>query len=749
MSFSRTFYSTNTSLGLTSKDTFKDYLNNRSINDREKPNHNYSKQKSSIVKPNNFSNLETPSSYNLSNNFNSTLSYFNLKPKPNRTSSLDTSSKRFQFNNLTQKQNENQDYESKHHHNNERSISKNTLQRRLSIKSPEHYDIHGNPGSRISNITSVNKSLLPPNLTKKKTLVLDLDETLIHADFKRPRKQPTMTVKVNIDGTNADVFVFMRPYVKEFLEKMSHHYEIMIFTASLPNYANAIIDRLPNSKVIVHRLYRHHCFKTEREVYIKEMKKLGRDIKDVIIIDNNPPSYTFDVFNGIPILSWHDDQNDNELLKMIPMLEFLSKVDDVRDYIQKFIYGNFINYLVVSRTILEENKKAENNNTSSYNQTDQNKQTQQATNNLKYQYNNYFNKQPHQAYSQQYSQQITEREKELEPSIKDKTPKQENVRLTNDQQLNNKHTSQFQKYQDRPYTTQHSQDVSQTNNMNVSSPNKSFNLNKKEIDDYTALLNSYNRSKVITPSSDSSNKYQNNTNKNINNISVSENYKKSPMTTTYNDTEYKYNQRPATSYNQSLKQDLSASKYSNYNFSEMSNEINKFIETHDYDSFKVGLNNRLKNYSNNTPTFIKQHSYINKDDNMMKSKYNLNDNSVSKPTIVNNTPSYLYNRSFNLNTSTKVDTNKYYTNFPASTSSSKDNYNERINNARNVSLPHSNTSDYLSYNSLKNSSVNRSYNNLGQSSITKTHFERTPSSNLWSMTNSSKYNYDDLIRGKY
>lgn len=94
-----------------------------------------------------------------------------------------------------------------------------------------------------------------------------------------------MTIKINIEGTWAEVYVFIRPHVKEFLQKMAALYELVIFTASLPNYANEIIDRLPNSSLINSRLYRQHCNKTERDIYIKEMKKLGRNIKDVIIID--------------------------------------------------------------------------------------------------------------------------------------------------------------------------------------------------------------------------------------------------------------------------------------------------------------------------------------------------------------------------------------------------------------------------------------------------------------------------------
>ena len=44
--------------------------------------------------------------------------------------------------------------------------------------------------------------------------------------------------------------------------------------------------------------------------YIKDLKKLGRDLKDIIIVDNSPLSYSFNQENGLPILAWFDDKND-------------------------------------------------------------------------------------------------------------------------------------------------------------------------------------------------------------------------------------------------------------------------------------------------------------------------------------------------------------------------------------------------------------------------------------------------------
>jgi RNA polymerase II subunit A small phosphatase-like protein len=77
---------------------------------------------------------------------------------------------------------------------------------------------------------------LPPKAkhhANKKTLVLDLDETLVHSGFKQFHRRSDMLLKIVFDNKMHDVHVLIRPGVDEFLEKMSRHYELVIFTASL------------------------------------------------------------------------------------------------------------------------------------------------------------------------------------------------------------------------------------------------------------------------------------------------------------------------------------------------------------------------------------------------------------------------------------------------------------------------------------------------------------------------------------
>lgn len=83
-------------------------------------------------------------------------------------------------------------------------------------------------------------------------------------------------------------------------------------------------------------LFREHCTYKSNS-YVKDLARMGRDLKDLIIVDNLPHSYRFQEDNGIPISSWYDDQEDRELECLADLLRNLSKVEDVRPYIRKIV----------------------------------------------------------------------------------------------------------------------------------------------------------------------------------------------------------------------------------------------------------------------------------------------------------------------------------------------------------------------------------------------------------------------------
>ena len=200
------------------------------------------------------------------------------------------------------------------------------------------------PTNRSNKLNS-EKLLLPPKskeFSNKKTLILDLDETLVHSSFT-PFEKNDIVLNVDFEGVMYNIYVLVRPDAELFLKTVGKLFEVVIFTASIIKYASPLLDILDKEKNIKYRLYRDQCTFING-IYIKDLKKCKRSLKDLIIVDNSPIAYTFDSDNGLPIKTWIEDPDDREIMKLVPILEFLSKTKDVRKFIEQFVYNNKILY---------------------------------------------------------------------------------------------------------------------------------------------------------------------------------------------------------------------------------------------------------------------------------------------------------------------------------------------------------------------------------------------------------------------
>ncbi|POS71046.1 dullard-like phosphatase domain-containing protein [Diaporthe helianthi] len=260
--------------------------------------------------------------------------------------------------------------------------------RRGTAGNPQQKDISAHlksPTSPVGALTKYPKTPAPPRpliprrqpsyinveadaQTPQKTLILDLDETLIHSMSKGGRMSTGHMVEVKLNTTYVGVggqasigpqhpilyYVHKRPHCDDFLRRVSvdlasvvrrrqytredadagHQvckwFNLVVFTASVQEYADPVIDWLESErKFFSARYYRQHC--TFRHgAFIKDLSAVEPDLSKVMILDNSPLSYMFHQDNAIPIQGWINDPTDNDLQHLIPLFEGLQYVSDVR-----------------------------------------------------------------------------------------------------------------------------------------------------------------------------------------------------------------------------------------------------------------------------------------------------------------------------------------------------------------------------------------------------------------------------------
>ena len=168
----------------------------------------------------------------------------------------------------------------------------------------------------------LNEPFIKEPSTKEYTLVLDLDETLIHFSANGDEGQ-----------------LFFRPYLFEFLESVSQFYEIIIFTAGLKEYAKIVLDLIENrlgKKIFDYRLYRENTLPNDEGVFIKDLSKIGRSLLKIIIVDNTRDNYELQKNNGIEIKSYYgfdfkkmdllEEENNKDIIDDDNCLDELKKI---------------------------------------------------------------------------------------------------------------------------------------------------------------------------------------------------------------------------------------------------------------------------------------------------------------------------------------------------------------------------------------------------------------------------------------
>lgn len=171
--------------------------------------------------------------------------------------------------------------------------------------------------------------LLPENLEvtiqKKKTLVINLTKTLIQTDYRM--------------GHGFEVI--KRPGLHRFLQEMGKIYEVVIFGTEDTTFVEEICEKLDHFEMNIRFKLGKEATRLENGKYIKDLRYLNRNLKNVIVVDFDLDNVKYTPYNAVIIPEFTGDVKDRELLNIIPFLKEMSKqnITDVPKELEK--YGNF------------------------------------------------------------------------------------------------------------------------------------------------------------------------------------------------------------------------------------------------------------------------------------------------------------------------------------------------------------------------------------------------------------------------
>ena len=185
----------------------------------------------------------------------------------------------------------------------------------------------------------------PPYITtptkKKYTLVLDLNNTLINYEND------------DMDNINNNSTFILRPGLLSFLNTLQPIYEIISFTNESKEISDKYLKEIEgNKKYFDFNLYKEHNILIGRNL-VKDISKIGRDMKKTIIVDKLYENIKATPQNGILIKPYfgEKDKNDTVLFELKKLLILFHKMgyEDIRVAIKN--YANDIKYKITCDNI--------------------------------------------------------------------------------------------------------------------------------------------------------------------------------------------------------------------------------------------------------------------------------------------------------------------------------------------------------------------------------------------------------------
>lgn len=156
--------------------------------------------------------------------------------------------------------------------------------------------LHHCPRRQNRNNLIRNQIIRAPSKKRNLQIVLDLDMTLVFCSVKKPEalhgntaninqtEMPEFTKVLNKE-IKAEIYVYKRPHLREFLRDLSQLGQISIFTHHQQSYADPIIDKIdPDRKLIKHRFYSENCIRNGDGEILKDMRVLEPMVENTQLV---------------------------------------------------------------------------------------------------------------------------------------------------------------------------------------------------------------------------------------------------------------------------------------------------------------------------------------------------------------------------------------------------------------------------------------------------------------------------------
>jgi RNA polymerase II subunit A small phosphatase-like protein len=162
-------------------------------------------------------------------------------------------------------------------------------------------------------------------------LVLDLDETLVHAsevELGRPA-----------DFRVHDYHVYRRPHLQAFLDHVLARFQVGVWTSSSPRYAEAVVAAVFPPRTLRFVWASPRCSLSRDWISghylprkrLAKLKRHGYRLERMLAVDDTPSKHAQNYGNLVCVREFlGEDEHDDELLRLMAYLDTLAAVGNVR-----------------------------------------------------------------------------------------------------------------------------------------------------------------------------------------------------------------------------------------------------------------------------------------------------------------------------------------------------------------------------------------------------------------------------------